>query len=54
MSKGGKALGLEKALCSSIGECQDRKAGVVGLVSKGREDGLGGFWKPGKGTTFEM
>jgi hypothetical protein len=26
-----------------IGECQDREAGVGGLVSRRREDGIGGF-----------
>jgi hypothetical protein len=40
---GGKALGLEKAQCPSVGECQDREAGEGGLVSKGRGDGIGGF-----------
>ena len=32
-----------KALCSSIGECQDREAGVGGLVSRGKGDGIGRF-----------
>jgi hypothetical protein len=40
---GGEALGPEKARCPSVGEFQDRKAGVGGLVSKGRADGIGDF-----------
>jgi hypothetical protein len=32
-----------KAQCPSVGECQDREAGVGGLVSRGREDGIGDF-----------
>ena len=32
----GEALGLVKALCPSVGECQDREAGVGGLVIRGR------------------
>jgi hypothetical protein len=32
----GEALGLVKARCPSIGECQDREAGVDELVSRGR------------------
>ena len=50
---GGEALGPEKARFSSVGECQDREAGMGGLVSGG------GGWdsgfsegKPGKGKTF--
>jgi hypothetical protein len=39
----GKALGLVKALCPSVGECQDRDAGVGELVSRGRGDVMGGF-----------
>ena len=31
-----EALGLVKAQCPSVGECQDREAGVDELVSKGR------------------
>jgi hypothetical protein len=30
----GEALGPEKARCSSVGESQDREAGVGGLVSR--------------------
>jgi hypothetical protein len=37
---GGEALGPMKSLCSSVGECQGKEAGVGGLVSRGR--GLGG------------
>ena len=40
---GGETLGPVKAQCSSVGEYQDRQAGVGGLVSKGREDGIEGF-----------
>jgi hypothetical protein len=36
-------LVLIRARCPSIGECQDRKEGVGGLVSRVREDGIGGF-----------
>jgi len=31
---GGEALGPVKALCPSIGECLDRKAGVGGWVGE--------------------
>jgi hypothetical protein len=41
---GGEAHGPEKAQCPSIGECQDRETGVGRLVSRGRGDGIGGFW----------
>jgi hypothetical protein len=40
---GGEALDLVKARRPSIGECQDREAGVGGLVSRGKGDGIGGF-----------
>ena len=40
---GGEALCPVKALCAGIGECQDQEAGVGGLVSRGRADGIGGF-----------
>ena len=40
---GGKALGSVKVLCPSIGECQVEEAGVGGLVSRGRGEGIGGF-----------
>jgi len=39
----GEALGLLKALCPSVGECQDRETGVGRLVSRRRGDGIGGF-----------
>ena len=47
---GGEALGPEK-----VGEFQEREAGVGGLVSRGRREGIVGFWrkKSGKGITFE-
>jgi hypothetical protein len=50
---GGEALGLVKVLCSNVGGCQGKEAGVGGL---GRRGGDRGFseGKPGKGTTFEM
>jgi hypothetical protein len=41
----GEVLGLVKAQCPSIGECQDRKVGVDGLISRGRENGIGCFWR---------
>jgi hypothetical protein len=34
-----EALGLVKALCSSVGECQGQEAGVGGWVSRGRGRG---------------
>jgi hypothetical protein len=37
-SIGREALGPGKALCPSVGECQDREEGVGGLVS--RKDGI--------------
>ena len=48
--------GLVKALCLSVGECQDREAGTGGLVSRGRGNRIRGFseGKRGKGVTFEM
>jgi hypothetical protein len=45
---GGEALGPEKIRCPSVWECQDREAGVGGLMSRGRWDGIGGF------ITFEL
>jgi hypothetical protein len=53
---GGENLGLAKALCPSIGECQDYEVEVGGLVSMGQGGGIRGFseGKPGKGITFEM
>jgi hypothetical protein len=38
---GGQALGPEQVRCPSVGECQDKEAGVGGLVSRGR--GIGDF-----------
>ena len=52
---GGEALGPVKAGCPSVGECQDREAGVGGLVIRRRGMGLGfleGKWE--RGITFEM
>jgi hypothetical protein len=42
-SMGGETLGPVKALCPSIGECQDQEAGVGGLVSRRRWERIGGF-----------
>jgi hypothetical protein len=52
----GEALGLMKVLCPSIGDCQGQEAGVGGLGSRGREEGIGyfGWRKIGKGITLEM
>jgi hypothetical protein len=53
---GGEALGPVKVLCPSVGECQDQEAGVGGLVSRGRGEGIGDFWRGNldKGIIFEM
>jgi hypothetical protein len=53
---GGKALGPVKVLCPSIGDCQGQEAGVDGLVSRVRWEGIEEFseGKLGKGITFEM
>jgi hypothetical protein len=40
---GGEALGLEKILCPSIGECQGQEVGVGGLGSRGKEEGIRDF-----------
>jgi hypothetical protein len=32
-----------KSRCPIVGDCQDREAGVGGLVSRRRRDGIGGF-----------
>jgi hypothetical protein len=47
----GEALGSVKAPCPSVGECQDREAGVCGLVSREEEGWARGFseGKQGKG-----
>jgi hypothetical protein len=42
---GGDALDLTKVLCSSITEYHGQEAGVGGLVSRGRGEGIGGFWR---------
>jgi hypothetical protein len=39
----GEALGPVKALCPSVGECQNRKAVVSELVNRGRGDVMGVF-----------
>jgi hypothetical protein len=51
---GGEAFCPVKAVCPSVGECQGQEAGVGGLVSRGRGEGVGGGFlppqgKPGKG-----
>ena len=40
---GGEALGLGKVLYPSIGGCQGQEAGVGGLESRGREEGIEDF-----------
>ena len=45
----GEALGSVKAPCPSVGECQDREAGVGGLVSRGKGDGIGDFQRGNQG-----
>jgi hypothetical protein len=44
-SMGGETLGLAKILCPSIGECQGQEAGVGGLGSRRRGEGIGDFWR---------
>ena len=39
----GDALSLVKAQCPNVRECQDREAGVGGLVIRGKGDGIGRF-----------
>jgi hypothetical protein len=34
-----------KILCPNIGGHQGQEAGVSGLVSRDREEGIGGFWR---------
>jgi hypothetical protein len=47
--------GPVKVLCPSVGECQGQEAGVGGLVSRGRGNGMGVFFRgETKGITFEM
>jgi hypothetical protein len=51
----GEALGLVKALCPNVEECQDREAGVGEWVNRGRGRGWGfSEGKSGKEITFEM
>jgi hypothetical protein len=45
---GGEALGLLKALCPSVGECEGRQSEVGVLVSRGRGDLI---WVSGRGET---
>ena len=42
-----EALGHVKAQCPSVGECQDREAGLGGLVIRRRGEVIGGrdFWR---------
>jgi hypothetical protein len=40
---GGEALGPVKVLCLSIGEGQDQEVGVGGLMSRGKQEGMGVF-----------
>jgi hypothetical protein len=40
---GGEALGPVKSLCPSVGKCQGQEAGVGGLVSRGKGQGIGVF-----------
>jgi hypothetical protein len=40
---GREDLGLAKILCPSIGRCQGQEAGVGGLESREREEGIGAF-----------
>jgi hypothetical protein len=53
---GGKALGPVKALCPSLGECQDQEPRVGELVNRGRIEGKRGFQRGNKekGIAFEM
>ena len=46
---GGESLGPVKVLCPRTGECQGQEAGVGGLVSRGRGEGVFLEGKPGKG-----
>ena len=41
----GEALVPVKALCPSVGECQGQEVGLGGLVSRGRGEGIDGFWR---------
>jgi hypothetical protein len=39
----GETLGLVKALCPYVWDCQDQEAGVGGLVIRRRGEGIGVF-----------
>jgi hypothetical protein len=45
---GGEALGPVKVLCLSVRECQGQEVGVGELVSRGRREWIGGFWRGNK------
>jgi hypothetical protein len=53
MSMGRETLGPMKAQCPSVGECQDREAGVGRLVSK-EGDYLWDFWRRNKERCWEL
>ena len=40
---GREVVGPVKGQCPSVGECQDREAGVGRLVSRKRGNGIGNF-----------
>jgi hypothetical protein len=40
---GGEALGLEKIICPSTGECQGQEVGVGGFGSRAGREGIGDF-----------
>ena len=42
---GEEALGLEKILDPSLGECQGQELEMCGLGSRGRGKGMGDFWR---------
>jgi hypothetical protein len=44
-SMAGEALGPVMVLCPIIGDCQGQQEGVGGVVSRGRKEGVGGFWR---------
>ena len=46
---GGEAIGPVKVLWPSMGECQGQEAGVGGLVRRGREERIGGFYRGDQG-----
>ena len=51
-SMGGEVLGPVKAPCPSVGECQDREAGMGGLVSRRSRGGHRGVLKGKPGSVF--